>query len=416
MRININNIRCFKGSNNSNLSPITVLVGENNTGKSTFLAACHTAMDKDDFPFGPAFEDPPYNMRGFRSIAHRSGYDTLDTFSISAEEDGKKHGITYEDINGEAAPKSCVINRDDESISVEFNFTNEDKPIIIKYRTEEESGEVGLGDVGYEVIQDIEGQGGLAATVFGTGVAKAEADEGGDFQIPESLFSLLFANQSDNRDPVSIAPIRSEPSRTYSRFVDFPEHLGGQVFTELRSSRRTSEIVEFISRFGQESGLFEEIRIRSLGEEYGDPFKILVKSGGVESPISEVGYGISQVVPIIAQTYLTGQPILIQQPELHLHPKAQAELGTLFSEIISGRDEPSLILETHSTYIIDRLRLEVSTEGGISSEDVSVLFFEKDGPKAKIHSIPIDSNGNLVEPPDGYGDFFLAEEMKMLGR
>ena len=73
---------------------------------------------------------------------------------------------------------------------------------------------------------------------------------------------------------------------------------------------------------------------------------------------------------------------LLQQPEVHLHPTAQAALGSLFCEI-AGRDR-QIIVETHSDYIIDRVRMDVrDKKTNLKPEDVSILFFETDGMEAE---------------------------------
>ena len=108
------------------------------------------------------------------------------------------------------------------------------------------------------------------------------------------------------------------------------------------------------------------------------------------------------------------QLFLLQQPEVHLHPRAQAELGSLLCEIaISGKE---LVVETHSDHLLDRVRMEVRDgTTGLKPDDVSILFFERDGLEANIHSLSIDEDGNINGQPNSYRKFFMEETQRSLG-
>ena len=104
----------------------------------------------------------------------------------------------------------------------------------------------------------------------------------------------------------------------------------------------------------------------------------------------------------------------MQQPEVHLHPKAQAQLGSLFCEVAAAGRQ--LVVETHSDYLVDRVRMDVrdqTTE--LKPEDVSILYFEPGDLDVKIHSIRIDEMGNVLDAPPGYRQFFTDEMMKFIG-
>ena len=131
--------------------------------------------------------------------------------------------------------------------------------------------------------------------------------------------------------------------------------------------------------------------------------------------IMDVGYGVSQSLPILVDIGShTGLAVfLLQQPEVHLHPRAQAELATVFAA--STRENGnSFMIETHSDHIVDRMRILVR-QGKIPAEDVSILYFEPVKNAVQIHNIEVDSDGNLENAPPGYRDFFLRESDRLLG-
>ena len=104
---------------------------------------------------------------------------------------------------------------------------------------------------------------------------------------------------------------------------------------------------------------------------------------------------------------------LLQQPEVHLHPKAQAEFSSLLAKLAS-KGRRSFIVETHSDYMIDRARIEIR-KGTIRPEDVSVVYFEPKGRVVKAHNISFDKMANMIGVPSHYGKFFLKETNRLMG-
>ena len=175
-----------------------------------------------------------------------------------------------------------------------------------------------------------------------------------------------------------------------------------------------------LEEFGEDSGLFDEISIKQLGRNSGDPFQVQVRrfGGRLKGPsrnLIDVGYGVSQVLPVITELLRPdARPMfLLQQPEVHLHPSAQAALGSLFcKEAATGKQ---LVVETHSDHLIDRVRMDV--RDGVSDlrpEDVSILFFERDELDVRIHSLGVDDQGNITGAPSGYRQFFMKEVRRSL--
>ena len=151
----------------------------------------------------------------------------------------------------------------------------------------------------------------------------------------------LFQGIFDSPFPriVPSAPVRSNPKRTYdpSPLTHDPEgaHIPS-VFAYLSAQdpEKWANLKAFLEEFGKESGLFDEIDvIRPLKEIDSAPFQVRVRktNGGIESPwrnLQDVGYGVSQILPTVAELFNPSGPklYLLQQPETHLHPSAQAAL------------------------------------------------------------------------------------------
>ncbi len=130
----------------------------------------------------------------------------------------------------------------------------------------------------------------------------------------------------------------------------------------------------------------------------------------------DVGYGVSQALPLIVQSVLRekGRILLIQQPEVHLHPKAQAALGTFYAQL-AALGENAFVLETHSDYLVDRVRQEVA-RGTLKPEQVQILFFDRPKMETTVYALELDEVGNIVNAPEQYRQFFLEEELRLIGR
>ena len=162
--------------------------------------------------------------------------------------------------------------------------------------------------------------------------------------------------------------------------------------------------------------MFESVSISKLGSKATNPFQVMIQLAGRSRNLIDVGYGVSQALPVVTQTVLENPntTILMQQPEVHLHPKAQAALGSFFCEMVKNGDR-RLVVETHSDFIVDRIRQEVAS-GVVPAEWVSILFFHRIGYATTVHAMQLDKTGNLQNAPDVYREFFLREELRLLGR
>ena len=210
------------------------------------------------------------------------------------------------------------------------------------------------------------------------------------------------------------------PKRTYDPSRPFQDPEGEYIPTLLANMSRYApdewqNLKGALEEFGKASGLFNEITVERLGNGEGAPFQLQVRKSngrlkGRWRNLIDVGYGVSQTLPILIELLREGHAnmFLLQQPEVHLHPMAQAALGSLFCQLASW--DRQIIVETHSDYILDRVRMDLrDKKTDLKPEDISILYFEPLGQEVKIHSMNLDKSGNLVDPPLGYRQFFMDE-------
>ena len=180
--------------------------------------------------------------------------------------------------------------------------------------------------------------------------------------------------------------------------------------------KRRDPVSAALKKFGEQSGLFKEVAAPILGSHQGDPFEIEISIAGPATNILDVGYGVSQSLPIVVESLLAAPAtrLLVQQPEVHLHPKAQAALGTFLVDMV--RDgKRQFVVETHSDYIIDRIRQEVAGKR-LAPESVGIVYLEKPHIETTVHQLQLDESGNIVNAPETYRTFFMEEEMNLLSR
>ena len=140
------------------------------------------------------------------------------------------------------------------------------------------------------------------------------------------------------------------------------------------------------------------------------------------TPVShrDVGIGVSQVLPVLVSAYASkNELVAIEQPEIHLHPALQAELGDVFLESALDGCGNTFLIETHSEHLLLRIMRrmrETSTRelpDGIPEvrpEDVMVLFVEPDGPQSIIREMPLNERGELVKAwPGGFFEEGMRE-------
>jgi predicted ATPase len=220
--------------------------------------------------------------------------------------------------------------------------------------------------------------------------------------------------------PYAFAPIRTRPQRTYDPLKEVPKPEGSHVPMVLAKYLKAnlnakSTLKDSLTSFGKTSGLFNSLEVKRKGNKESDPFQIVVKTFGQTFNLVDVGYGISQVLPIVVDVLQDQNEgtFLLQQPEVHLHPKAQAELGSFLVSLAKEKKQRFLI-ETHSDYLIDRIRMDVRDKK-IPANDALILYFEKTNGGVQIHELTLDEMGNIINAPPTYRQFFLEEERRMLG-
>jgi len=179
---------------------------------------------------------------------------------------------------------------------------------------------------------------------------------------------------------------------------------------------RAPVVVDRANRLLTEMGVNYQIRVhRPRAAAFKGMYAVELIDGtnGITVGLGDTGYGIGQILPIIIASIVRatgdGSTVLIEQPELHLHPRLQAELGTVFAEAIqpTPRSQSSFppiqfLIETHSEHLILRLQRLVR-EGKLNSDDLSVIYVTKGEGGSVCQHLRLDEEGDFIDPwPEGF--------------
>jgi hypothetical protein len=219
---------------------------------------------------------------------------------------------------------------------------------------------------------------------------------------------------------VWVAPIRTKPRRTYDEllgaFSSEGSHTPYLIKRILGTKSEATKFRAFMRRVGKASGLFQSIQIKPYGDGAAAPFEVDAVLDEKALNLKFVGYGVSQSLPILVEIIARRRNSLfaIQQPEIHLHPRAQAALGDVFFEM-STRERKRFLIETHSDFAIDRFRLNYRKRKSPKPSS-QVLFFERKDRHNTVTPLGISEDGDLpLKQPSSYRNFFIKEQVSLLG-
>ena len=207
-----------------------------------------------------------------------------------------------------------------------------------------------------------------------------------------------------------VSPLRAHPKRYYmldkAKVSYSLDTLDGDAIAEVL--KENHPLKKRVNAWLKNFGLSVNV------EEFKEVIHHLkVSQNGLSLDITDVGFGISQVLPIIIQGFLSRDRSLtiVEQPEIHLHPRMQADLADLFIDMVRVHRDKAILIETHSEYLLRRLRRRIS-EGIIRSEDVSICLFHPQTMTqgAVIENLNIQERG-MFEWPEEYYDGELSRDI-----
>lgn len=222
-----------------------------------------------------------------------------------------------------------------------------------------------------------------------------------------SLFAARAIEES-LKNLFPLGPFRKPPARWYvftgttPRDVGYEGHLLPDLLLRKEELRHATN--EWLARLD----IGYEVRIRHHGDRSSDLFELRLvdkrRNRDVDVGLTDVGFGISQILPFIVQSLAASDQILtVEQPEVHIHPRLQADLGDLLVQAIKEPLRNQFIIETHSEHMALRLQRRVR-EKQLSPDDVSIIYVSRGPNGAIVQPLRLDEEGDFTD--DFPGGFF----------
>ena len=242
------------------------------------------------------------------------------------------------------------------------------------------------------------------------------ADFLGDFELAyEELMDSIYY----------LGPLREYPRREYHWAGSSPGDVGQRgertVDAILAATRdgetrslgyrkRRWTFQEMIAYWLRNLGLIHEFRLEEIARGT-NLYRAIVKTTRSSTPtaLTDVGFGVSQVLPALVLLYYVpeGSTVLMEQPEIHLHPAVQAGLADVMLNVAEARDL-QIVVESHSEHLMRRLQRRVAEEEA-SSEDVKLYFVSTDRGRARANDLALNEWGEIENWPDNFFGDELGE-------
>ena len=418
------------------LAPLTLVFGPNSAGKSSLLSALTLLRQSvvSDRPFQLRTRGDLADVGSFRLAVHRHDPEVAITLGLgfhSPHPDAPSwigssvarelsFGYTWNTRTERPGPTRIGIDLD--GFRAEFDVDSDGIEVGEPSANSEWDDFLASLAVAHEVLDPVapmptapvvrrldDGHPG-GALASGDPVAAARLGLG--VQLKSELSEVLSRI-------AYLGPIRARPERSASLSTTAYRYVGpeGEYTTEVLADN--PELVGTVNEWFERLGLGYQVRIVTPSSDdvsvtAGD-FAVLGLVDTREDPPSlvssrAVGYGISQITPIIVQSLLSENGmLLIEQPEVHIHPRLQAQVGDLLIHTVQERNNQVLV-ETHSEHLVLRLLRRIR-EGVIAPQDVAILYVDQlaDG-AAHVRRLDVDASGELIDGwPGGFFDDRLGE-------
>lgn len=205
-----------------------------------------------------------------------------------------------------------------------------------------------------------------------------------------------------------MGPYRRPPQRWYIFTGTSPQDVGyrGDLLPDLLYRR--PELVQETNGWLDTLEIGYHIKVQSVGVRSRDLFEVRLvdrrRGREVDVALSDVGFGVSQILPFIVQS-LAGQQqtITIEQPEVHIHPRLQADLGDLLAAAIRPPQLHRFIIETHSEHLVLRMQRLVR-DRRLGADEVSIIYVSRGRNGSQAQRLRLDGSGDFID--DWPGGFF----------
>lgn len=445
-QLRIQNFKTWADTSSLRLAPITVFFGGNSSGKSSigqFLLMLRRTVEQPDrnLVFHTSDDRSPVDLGAYVSYVHKGDEKRDIEFGLQwncaspFDMEDKLHNrkIVVEAMGFSA---NVGLTKQERVIAKQMTYQlnpNNGPTASVSLSRKETGSKYQLQCEGYEEVRKQMRGWPLPSPARFYGFP----DElYAYYQNVESFADMQLEFERMLRNIHYLGPLRQYPRREYSWTGQTPGDVGFQgehtVATLLAGAERTigpggrkryQPIQGFVGGWLKRLGIVEDFRLVQVSKLTRTYQVRLKMPGQTEVTLSDVGFGVSQVLPVVAAAFCApaNATIIIEQPELHLHPAVQAELADMFIEAIRSKEHGSernvqFLIESHSEHFLRRLQRRVA-EGELKPDDVAVYYCESPtgAGGSGIRPLEVDLFGRIKDwPKNFFGDSMtdIAETRK----
>jgi len=424
--LRLRNFKSWDDTGQVRLAPLTIFFGRNSSGKSTLIQSL-LLMKQTAESLDP---------RQVLQLGGRESYVDLGTYLdlVKDHDDHRAVGLTFNWRTAEAvrlrranSAGGDVLDADVFGFSTDIGQESGVLGEIIVQRLEYAIGPGGERTVGmrrhgddfYEITSK-----GLSLRrrarvpdllpepikCYGFPDAAPAAFQNADFlaelshQFDELMSGIAY-----------VGPLRDRPRRRYQWQDSSPTFIGPRgentvaaILAARRQKRKikTRGFEENLGYWLKHMGLIDQFSVVEIGSGTNlYELRVSVAGSSTSVSITDVGFGVSQVLPVLVQIFFSppGTPVTLEQPEIHLHPAAQSALGDVLLGAVQDNGT-QLIVETHSEHLLHRIQRRIAEER-IAKDDVALYFIETSKGGSELHELKVDEYGNIANwPQDFFGD------------
>ncbi len=438
--LRIQNFKGWKDTASIRMAPISLFFGTNSSGKSSigqFLMMLKQTVESPDRKavFYPGGKNSAVQLGSYQEMVfHRNPenkisfeYDWCLSSSTKFKDPNSGQSYTYNQVafNAEVGPGN----------------KEQHTRVVDKFQYELKDSDTKSLSIGMERKADSKAEYKVDATDFSLKRNKGRAwyprapvrfygfpDEVVAYhQNADFVQKLNLQHEKLFRSICYLGPLRTKAERLYSWTGMEPESVGyaGENTVAAILAARTRRISmgykkatkpfeQIIAMKLKEMGLIEKFEVNPISEQRQEyEVKVCTKGSRDWVDLPDVGFGISQVLPVLVQCFHApaNSIIIMEQPEIHLHPNAQSALADVMIDVINSRENGKdrniqLIIETHSEHFLRRLQRRIA-ENIVSQEKISAYFANVSRTPAKLEPLQIDIFGSIQNWPEN----FFGDEM-----
>lgn len=408
-RLRLKNFKVWTDTGDVGLKPITMLLGTNSSGKSTLIQSLlllkQTVQSPDrtvHLNLGGDEVNDLFNFGGFEDVLNQS-VEGARQFSIGFDFEGNVNNR----VNG--GQFDCTyVQTSSGSVAIQ----------TLDLRTSDRRFRAIRRDKGaFSIVVDEEAQPRFKGRNYAPErsiafSADAIANLDQDGAVVEDL-SLAIRRELEGIS--YLGPLRRKPERDYAWNKTKPGEVGidgrsamdALLASALLKGEEQNYIVQGVSHWLKRMKVADRLEVRQQGRS--NRYELIVHRDGVACNLRDVGIGVSQVLPVLVVAYFSppGSTIVLEEPEIHLHPLAQSVLAELFVAISQER-KVQFIVETHSEHLFRRMQT-LTAKQQVLTDHSAMYFVERNGKMANLCGLELDEFGRLKNWPQGFFGDALGE-------